>query len=164
MLEAREPGSPHLTLDRPKPLVEIAGKPMVAHQLELLARYGIRDVHILTGHLGTMFPQVLGDGSRYGVDLHYHMEDRPLGTAGAVKAMGSQLADTFLVFYGDVVLDMQLDHFVARHLESGALGTLAVHPNDHPFDSDLVSFDETDRDHGVSFQEPARRRQAREFS
>ncbi|MEI2384536.1 HAD-IIIA family hydrolase [Breoghania sp. JC706] len=134
-----------LTLDRPKPLVEIAGKPMIAHQLELLARYDIRDIHILTGHLGHMFPELLGDGSRYGVRIGYHLEDRPLGTAGAVKSIVADLADTFLVLYGDVVLDMQLDHFAEVHRASGALGTLAVHPNDHPFDSDLVSFDERDR-------------------
>ncbi|PTW55725.1 D,D-heptose 1,7-bisphosphate phosphatase [Breoghania corrubedonensis] len=134
-----------LTLDRPKPLVEIAGKPMIAHQLELLARYGIRDVHILTGYLGHMFPETLGDGSRYGLEIRYHAEDRPLGTAGAVKAIASELADTFVVFYGDVVLDMQLDHFARVHRQGGAVGTLAVHPNDHPFDSDLVSFDQADR-------------------
>ncbi|MDJ0933204.1 nucleotidyltransferase family protein [Breoghania sp.] len=117
-----------LMLDRPKSLVEIAGKSVTAHQLDLLARYGIRTVHILTGHLGHMFPEVLGDGGHFGLEIHYHREDGPLGTAGAVKSIAGSLSEDFLVFYGDVVLDMQLDHFFAEHRQSGAIGTLPSIP------------------------------------
>lgn len=122
----------------PKPLVPLAGKPILEHQIELAQRYGFDDVHLLTGYRGDMIAAHLGDGARWNMTFRYTRESSPLGTAGAVKAIAGELSEDFMVFYGDVMMDVDLDAMVAFHSAGGPLATIAVHPNDHPHDSDLV--------------------------
>ena len=122
----------------PKPMVPVGGKPVLQHQVELLARWGAREVHILTGYLGHVIEQHFGDGSRFGLSIRYHREAKPLGTAGCVAALAGLIDEPFVLLYGDIVLDMNLADFAAFHRDKGSAATLAVHPNDHPQDSDLV--------------------------
>ena len=122
----------------PKPMLPLAGRPLLEHQVELARRYGVAQIHVLTGHLGEAIEQYFGDGSRWGVRIAYHHEQQPLGTAGALKELEGQLESDFLVFYGDIVMDVDLEALVAFHRHRRAQATLTVHPNAHPFDSDLV--------------------------
>lgn len=124
--------------DLPKPMVPVAGKPLLEHQVALLRRHGIRDVTLLTGFLSEKIEAYFGDGSAFGMRIGYVREPRPLGTAGAVKQLEGRLTDRFLVLYGDVVMDMDLGAFQAFDAQADAVATLAVHPNDHPHDSDLI--------------------------
>lgn len=128
-----------LAKDVPKPMVRIAGKPILEHQILLLKKYGFKDVLILTEHLSEVIEEFFGDGSRYDLSIIYSKEKKPLGTAGAIRAVENSLSDHFLVLYGDVILDMQLADFVAFHKKHKCDATIAVHPNDHPFDSDLLA-------------------------
>ena len=127
-----------LTRAAPKPMVPLAGKPILEHQIELARRYGATDVILLTGHLGEVIEGYFGDGRAWGVSIRYHREDVPLGTAGALKEVEDWLADDFLVFYGDTLMDLDLHRLTAAHFERGGIATLVVHPNHHPHDSDLV--------------------------
>ncbi len=129
----------------PKPLVPVAGVPIVVHQLELLARYGITDAFLTTGYRAADFPSSLGDGERFGLRLHYITETTPLGTAGGVAALAEQLTDDFLVLYGDVMVNMDLKALLDFHQDRNASATIVVHPNDHPHDSDLVALEEDGR-------------------
>jgi len=129
----------------PKPMVPVGGKPVLQHQVELLARWGAREIHILTGYLGHVIEEHFGDGSRFGLAIRYHREARPLGTAGCVAALEGLVGEPFVLLYGDIMLDMKFDDFVTFHREKGSAATLAVHPNDHPHDSDLVVLDEERR-------------------
>jgi len=86
-----------------------------------------------------------GNGERWGVSITYHREEAPLGTAGAVKAVEDWTDGDFLVLYGDVLMDMNLGRLVDFHKARSPLATLALHPNSHPYDSDLVDIDENDR-------------------
>jgi D,D-heptose 1,7-bisphosphate phosphatase len=129
----------------PKPMLPIAGKPLLEHQIELARRYGITDVILLTGHLGDVIEDYFGDGSRFGVRIRYHREELPLGTAGALKEIEDWIEDDFLVFYGDIVMDVALDRLIAFHAAHHPLATLVVHPNNHPHDSDLLAMDATGR-------------------
>ncbi len=122
----------------PKPLVEVNGKALLDYQLELLARYGAREVVLLCGFGAEAVRAHCGDGSRWKLQLKYVNEAAPLGTAGAVVAALNELPEEFLVLYGDTVLDVDLARFWKAHAQSGAQGTLFLHPNDHPWDSDLV--------------------------
>ena len=70
-----------------------------------------------------------------------------LGTAGATLAAASVLGEEFLLVYGDLLFDIDVSRFCARARDADGHGTLAVHPNDHPFDSDPVSLDPTGRSH-----------------
>ncbi len=122
----------------PKSMIFFAGKPIIQHQIELLARYGIIDATVITCHLSKAIEDFLGDGSRFGVKISYYREERSLGTTGGLKEIEGQLTEEFLVIYGDVMLDMDFSRLIAFHRGHGGAATLVVHPNDHPLDSDLV--------------------------
>ena len=124
--------------DIPKPMVKIGGKPVLEHQINLLYRYGITDIYILIGYLGHIIKDYFKDGRAFGVDIKYSLEDKPLGTSGCVKVLEDKIRDHFIVVYGDIMLDMKFDDFVDFHKSKNGVATLAVHPNDHPYDSDLV--------------------------
>ena len=130
--------------DIPKPMCPVAGKPLLERQIELAKDYGIDEVFILSGHLASVF----GDGSKFGVKIHHVVEPFPLGTAGSLKLLQGRLKDRFMVFYGDVVMDFNLTAFQNFDAEDPlSAGTLLVHPNNHPYDSDLV---ETDRNGNIT--------------
>jgi histidinol-phosphate phosphatase family protein len=125
----------------PKALVEIGGRPLVEHQIAVAARHGIHRFLFLTGHLGDVLAERLGNGARFGVEIAFRREAKPLGTAGALKDAAHLLDNEFFVFYGDIVFDLDLDRIVRFHHERNAIATLVVHPNDHPQDSDVVEAD-----------------------
>lgn len=129
----------------PKALAEVGGKPVLGHQLDLCHSHGFDDVVLLLGHGADAVRDYVGDGSRFGVACRFVAEEAPLGTAGAVLAAKALLQDDFLVMYCDTMLDVDLDRFWRFARERGAAAALATHPNDHPFDSDLVVTDEQDR-------------------
>ncbi len=134
----------------PKALAEVGGKPVLGHQLDLCRRHGFRDAVLLLGHGAAPVQDYVGDGSRFGLFCRSVIEDKPLGTAGAVLAAKSLLQNDFLVMYCDTMLDVDLDRFWRFAERRDASATLLVHPNDHPFDSDLVVTDENGRITGFS--------------
>jgi D,D-heptose 1,7-bisphosphate phosphatase len=127
--------------DLPKPMIPVGGKPLLEHQIELARRHGFTDVLIFACYRVEAIESHLGDGSRWGLAIRYVVETEPLGTAGAVIAGMAQLASTFVVMYGDVMVNVDLDRIWQRHAEAKAEATLLLHPNDHPLDSDLVETD-----------------------
>jgi len=129
-----------LIKNTPKPLVKIGGKPIIEHQIVLLKKYGIRDIWILLGFLGDQIRNYLLDGRNLGVRIHYYQEKIPLGTAGALKTLEHIIKEDFLVISGDVMLDFDLERFIRYHRKRRGIASIIVHPNDHPFDSDLVEF------------------------
>jgi mannose-1-phosphate guanylyltransferase/phosphomannomutase len=118
-----------LTRDLPKPMLEVAGAPILGHILRNLARHGFTQVVLNLHHCGEAIAAHCGDGSRYGVRLAYLREDRLLGTAGAVKNAQAHLAgaEPFLVHYGDVLTAQDLGALLAAHRQSGARATLLLH-------------------------------------
>ena len=133
------------TADLAKPMALVAGKPILEYQIELARRYGLSDIEMLTGFRGDLIEAYFGDGRRFGVDIRYTHEREPLGTAGAVRAIAGRLLEDFVVFYGDVMMDVDLHALLRFHRERSPAATIVVHPNDHPFDSDLVAVDGEDR-------------------
>ena len=125
----------------PKPMALVAGRPVLEHQLELAQQHGFHDVRLLTSHRAEVIEAHFGDGSRFGVQIRYHVDSEPRGTAGAVLDALPELSDRFVLLYGDTLLDVDLDRFWQRHIEVGADSSLFIHPNDHPHDSDLVEVD-----------------------
>lgn len=123
----------------PKPMLKLAGKSVLEHQLEALRKEGISDFIFVTGHLGEKIEAYFGDGSRLGVSISYFREKEPLGTAGALFHLG--LTEDFLLCNGDLIFNFDLASMVSFHREKKALATLFTHPNSHPYDSTLVSTD-----------------------
>jgi len=129
----------------PKPMVTIGGRPNLEHQVLLAKRYGFSRVLILTSHLADRIEAHFGDGQRFGMAISYCAEAPPLGTAGALRHASGLLDDSFVVLYGDVFVECDLARLWAAHAKSRPIATLVVHPNDHPYDSDLVEADATGR-------------------
>jgi histidinol-phosphate phosphatase family protein len=127
--------------DLPKPMIPIAGKPLLEHQIELAQRHGFHDVIIFACYRADLIERHFGDGSDWGMRIRIVVEREPLGTAGAVLAGFELLADEFLVMYGDTMVNVDLERIRQAHLHSHAAATLLLHPNDHPLDSDLVEAD-----------------------
>lgn len=122
----------------PKPLFPVAGIPVLEHQLNLLAAEGFREVRIFAGHLAEKIETFLESYHRPGLEILLDIEHIPLGSAGAVIEKLDSLPKHFAVLYGDTMLDVDLVKMAGHHLRTGADLTALVHPNDHPFDSDLV--------------------------
>ena len=119
-------------------MIPIAGKPLLEHQIELARRSDFRDVLILAHYRADLIQNHLEDGSRWGVKISVVVENKPLGTAGAILAEIDRLPDDFLVLYGDTMVNVDLERVWQAHQHSHADATLLLHPNDHPLDSDLV--------------------------
>ena len=130
----------------PKPLAPVCGKPILEWQLQKLKENGIRDVILIIGHLGEKIKEHFGDGSLFGMNLSYIEETEPLGTAGALFYAKEKLRDgPFWLILGDVLFDIDMKRMEAFHEAQRALATLLVHPNAHPYDSDLIVKDERGR-------------------
>ena len=125
----------------PKVLVNVAGKPFLAHQLELLRREGITRAVLCLGHLGEMVQREFGDGSAHGVRLDYSF-DGPvlLGTGGALKRALPKLAGEFFVLYGDSYLPIPWAPIAEFFQRSGKLGLMTVYRNEGKYDTSNVVF------------------------
>lgn len=124
--------------DIPKAMIPVNGKPIIEFQIELAKRYGFTEFLFIIGHLGEQISRYFGDGSRWGVTIDYFQETIPLGTAGALGLLKNILIEDFFVFYGDTIMDFDMMAMLNYHRQKRADATLFVHPNDHPFDSDIV--------------------------
>lgn len=123
--------------DVPKPMIPIAGKPILEWQIECLKSQGLTDITLVIGYLGHVIQEYFGDGSKFGVKIDYFVEDSPLGTAGALFKM-PQLTEDFLLMCGDVILDVDFHRFIDFHQANKAWASLMAHPNSHPYDSSLL--------------------------
>lgn len=129
------------TKNRPKPMVELNGKPLLEHTLEWLKNQGVSKAILTLNYL----PEVIqthfkNGGGRYPA-IDYIVEDSPMGTAGILSEMSMSFAEPVWVVYGDVFMDVNLSRIWEFHNEKNADMTLVVHPNDHPYDSDLTEVD-----------------------
>jgi histidinol-phosphate phosphatase family protein len=127
--------------DLPKPMVPVLGKPVLHHQIALCRQHGFTHIALLVQHRHEKISEYFGDGSAFGVRISYAIEDEPRGPSGALRDALPLLADRFLLLYGDTFMDVDLRKLWNAHAAAGAAGTLFLHPNDHPQDSDLVDID-----------------------
>ena len=126
----------------PKAMIPIAGKPIIEYQIELAKRYGYTEFIFIVGYLGDQIEAYFQDGAKWGISISYFKETQPLGTAGALAFLEKDLTEDFFVFYGDTVMDIDMDRMLHFHKSKKADATLFIHPNDHPYDSDIVDVDE----------------------
>lgn len=131
--------------DRPKPMLDFCGKPLLERTVVTLVEQGVTDLIFLTHHMGEVIQEWFGDGSSYGAKIQYCRETVPRGTAGAALNARDLWQDEFLMLYGDTIFDVDLALFIKTARKKGGAGTLFVHPNDHPYDSDLVQYDSNGR-------------------
>src|SRR5437867_1748571 len=131
-----------LTSNMPKPLVPVAGRPIMEHILLHLRRHQLRDVVATVEYMGASIRNYFGDGSEQGVALSYSVEDSPLGTAGSVMLARPQLNETFVVISGDSLTDIDLGAAARFHRERKALATIVLKPVPNPLEYGVVVVDE----------------------
>jgi mannose-1-phosphate guanylyltransferase/phosphomannomutase len=131
-----------LTSRQPKPLVPVAGRPIMEHILLHLRRHQMREVVATVQYLGSSIRNYFGDGSEQGVALTYSVEDSPLGTAGSVMLARQQLTEPFVVISGDALTDIDLGAAARFHRERKALATIVLKPVPNPLEYGVVVIDE----------------------
>lgn len=125
---------PH-TESCPKPLLTVAGKPMLEHIIERAKLEGFSRFIISIGYLGHMIEAHFGNGESLGVQINYLREELPLGTAGALSLLEQIPNAPFVVVNGDVITDVRYSELVDFHMRYDAVATMAVrtHEWQHPF-------------------------------
>ena len=134
-----------LTSHLPKPMVPLLDRPCMEYIIDLLKRHGITEIAVTVQYLPQVIRSHFGDGSEYGVSLHYFEEIMPLGTAGSVKNAEAFLDETFLVISGDALTDFDLSQAIAYHREKQALGTLVLTRVEVPLEYGVVMTQEDGR-------------------
>lgn len=135
-----------------KPMVPILNRPVMEHLLRLLRRHGVEEVAANLHYHPDKIRSYFGDGSAFGVELRYNVEQQLLGTAGGASAFRDFFAgDTFVVVSGDGLTDIDLTAFVAAHRRSGGIATLAVKQVDDSSLYGVVVHDDDGR--VIAFQE-----------
>ena len=140
---------PH-TENCPKPLLPVAGKPMLEHIIERAKLEGFNHFVLAIHYLGHMIEDHFGNGESMGVQIDYLREQLPLGTAGAIGLLNPRPVDAFVVTNGDVITDIRYGELLDFHIRHDAVATMAVrvHEWQHPFGVvqtqgvEIVGFDE----------------------
>lgn len=124
------------TEDKPKPLIEVGGRPILVWQIGWLRRHGIDEIVLLVGYKKERIIEAIGSGSRYGVRVSYVVEDEPLGTGGAIKNAEPLLKneEMFLVLNGDVITNLDIGRLVSEfRSDERAVAGISVVPLKSPY-------------------------------
>jgi mannose-1-phosphate guanylyltransferase/phosphomannomutase len=131
-----------LTDHLPKPMLPIAGRPLLEHTITYLRDCGVTDLAINLHHLPAAVIDYFGNGSRWGIKLRYSVEERLLGSAGGVKRLQSFFDEMFVVFYGDLLTWTDLRPMIALHRRAGVLATMGLYHVPDPWNRGIVELDE----------------------
>jgi mannose-1-phosphate guanylyltransferase/phosphomannomutase len=135
-----------LTYNTPKPIVPVANRPFVIHQIELLRRHGVDEIILNLHYLSDSIREILDDGREWGVKIDYSLEPTPLGTAGAVKNAEEYFDDQpMLVFNGDILTDINISKIVEFHKKKKAKATLTLTRVEDPTAYGLILTDKEGR-------------------
>lgn len=141
-----------LTNDRPKPMVEISGKPIIGYQIDQLKGAGITDIVISCGYKHEIIEDYFGDGHKFGLNIKYAIEETPLGRGGGIKAAMRELPKDWsetLILNGDILTKLDFADFINFHLKTNAIVTDLVVPLRSPYG--IVEFN--DQDQVLGFRE-----------
>ena len=137
-----------LTSDQPKPMIPIANLPCMEHIVGLLKRHGFTDIAVTLQFMPEEIRDYFGDGSDWGVNIGYSVEDAPAGTAGSVKMAEQQLdlaGERLLIISGDALTDADLTRLLRFHEEKGSEATMVLKSVENPLDFGIVILEEDGR-------------------
>lgn len=134
-----------LTCNKPKPMVPILNRPVMEHIINLLKKQGITEIFVTLYYLPELIENYFGDGSDFGVEIKYYIEETPLGTAGSVKQIEKDLTDTFVIISGDALTDINLQEVIEFHQRKGSMATLALTQVENPLEYGVVITDDDGR-------------------
>lgn len=115
-----------ITFEVPKPLLTVHDKTLLEHLFDLFKKYGIKNVIISIGYKGDKIKEAIGNGRKFGVNVSYVEEAKPLGTAGPLRLARPFLADTFMVSNADELKELDLMDMYIFHKENKATATIAL--------------------------------------
>jgi mannose-1-phosphate guanylyltransferase/phosphomannomutase len=127
-----------LTIDRPKPMIEIAGAPILEHNVRRLVEHGFTEIVINLHHAPEAIVAHFGDGARFGARISYSREEHLLGTAGGVKRAAHLLGPDFLVVYGDNLSLCDFTALFKTHVTKAAWLTMGLFEREDPTASGIV--------------------------
>jgi mannose-1-phosphate guanylyltransferase/phosphomannomutase len=136
-----------LTINRPKPMVPIANRPVMGHIIELLKYHNIHDIVATLQYRADDIQNFFRDGSPVGVNMHYSVEPHPMGTAGSVKFAEQYLSrdEPFLIISGDALTDFNLTQVINFHKRVGAAVTITLSRVTTPLEYGVIIIDEFGR-------------------
>ncbi|WP_053058105.1 sugar phosphate nucleotidyltransferase [Rubrobacter aplysinae] len=140
-----------LTSNQPKPMIPIVGVPCMEHIVNLLKRHGFEDIVVTLQFMPDEIRDYFGDGSEWGVNMRYSVEDVPAGTAGSVKMAEEEIKslgdedERFLVISGDALTDSDLTELLRFHDERGSEATMVLKSVENPLDFGIVITEEDGR-------------------
>jgi mannose-1-phosphate guanylyltransferase len=127
-----------LTKYHPKPILPILDKPCLKYLVESIAGSGIDHIIMACGYKSSQLMEAIGNGSDLGITIDYAFEDKPAGTAGAMKAVESRLDTVFVAANGDVFADISLEEQIGMHTSSNAEVTIALTSVNNPCEFGIV--------------------------
>ncbi len=116
-----------LTKDTPKPMLELAGRPILQLIIENLVKSGLREIVISVNYLADVIIEHFADGRDFGANINYVHETEPLGTAGSLGLLTEIPSHPIIVMNGDVLTNVNIANMLNQHIESGMAVTMAVH-------------------------------------
>ncbi len=134
-----------LTCNLPKPMVPVAGKPMMEHVINLLKRHNFKDLVVLLYFQVKQIKDYFGSGADFGVNIEYVKSEDNYGTAGSVKNAEHLLGDRFLIISGDVLTDFDLGKVVDFHTAQNAKATMVLTRVENPLAYGVVIVDDDGR-------------------
>ena len=145
-----------LTDTIPKPMVPVAGKPVLQWQMDWLRAVGVDEFILCIGHLRQKVMEHFGDGSSSGIRVRYVIETEPLGTGGALKNAEPYFPkdESFFTLNGDVLSDLDLSVVLRQRESQGAIGALSLVPLPSPYGTVVTD----DKDRVIQFLEKPRLR------
>src|SRR5436305_461916 len=90
----------------PKPMLPVGDSSVLEIQIDRLARCGVREIYFAANYKADVLQRYFGDGSRFGVNLHYSIETHPLGTCGPLSLLAERLTEPFIVMNGDILSNL----------------------------------------------------------
>lgn len=140
------------TNDRPKPLVEVGGKPILSYQLSQLTKAGVSEVVFACSYHHEVLEKHVDSGSKYGIKAHFSVEETPLGRGGGIKKAMKELPEGWeqvIITNGDNLWKLNLAGLMEKHLQNKAIATVVVVPLKSPYG--VVEFN--DKDQILGFKE-----------
>ncbi len=128
----------------PKPMIEVAGKSLLEHTIEMFRHHGIKDIILALCYLPEVIQDYFGDGTKFGVHITYTFEDssNPLGTAGAILHARKYIDNTFIVTYADILRELDITTMIDRHISAGAIATINAYRHTGNNFKSVLEFDD----------------------
>lgn len=131
-----------LTINTPKPMIKINGKPVLHHLVDWAKSYGIKDFVFMTGFRADIIKDYFKDGKDFGVNIVHSIEPYPLGSGGSIKFAQQYIDDTFIYINGDSICKVDLNKMIDFHKKNNADMTIFVSKTDYPIEKDTIEIDE----------------------